>query len=561
MKNILRITASVIITLLVVASCQPRYIILPIPNDPAGEETTITEISSVDELRAFLERGGNGKANVRYLVIDPTTEDLPITVNGTKEIGGALQVGNASSSSAYSINLLAATEEQVNESTAVFYVPSGSEMNLSNLNATISEEAVSKVSALVEVDTGNISLSGVSINVPETVTTAEFSTIKATGNTTSANISISSSENISVFIPDDNNDESLKNEIEESGTEVATPYDVYSLDDIENNLAEYGKARLTDNLMIKYTAASSLPIPENTPDSTEYIIDLNMNTLTIDAPAAIVFENQNVKFLNGNIEMPLTSVSYPPQQAIELKENATVTLDKVYFHTPMTGILVYENAASLNIINNSTIAFDGAYGISTNAEIAREGISITIKDSHIIGSENGGYVGILFNINGKLDISNSEIQSTQQGVIARGGNIIIRDNSYIHVTGAASLADEEYHLTGYWGSGNAVPCGALVVGNYTETEYEWPTKVTVENSRIQMDINAGKNDKSCTVYIAQPESSLMPGVDRSAELIIDDEDIINEIFSKESYRNPAEAKLCGFTLNEWIENDNQYPGI
>lgn len=560
MKNILRITASVIITLLVVASCQPRYIILPIPNDPAGEETTITEISSVDELRAFLERGGNGKAKVRYLVIDPTTEVLPITVNGTKEIGGALQVGNASSSSTYSINLLAATEEQVNESTAVFYVPSGSEMNLSNLNATISEEAVSKVSALVKVDTGNISLSGVSINVPETVTTAEFSTIKATGNTTSANISISSSENISVFIPDDNNDESLKNEIEESGTEVATPYDVYSLDDIENNLAEYGKARLTDNLMIKYTAASSLPIPENTPDSTEYIIDLNMNTLTIDAPAAIVFENQNVKFLNGNIEMPLTSVSYPPQQAIELKENATVTLDKVYFHTPMTGILVYENAASLNIINNSTIAFDGAYGISTNAAEERENISIVIKDSKVIGAETGGYVGLLFNINGKLDISNSTIQSTQQGVIARGGNVTINNNSYIHVTGSAPLSEKEYFLSGYWDTGNSVPCAALVVGNYTANSYAWPTVVTVENSKIRMDIKAGNNDKSCTVYIAQPESNLMPDVDRSVNLIIEDEDIIKEIFGKQSYRNPEETKLRGYTLKTWIENNNQYPG-
>lgn len=560
MKNILRFIVGATITLLVAVSCQPRYVILPIPSDPAGEEATITDINSVAELRSFLEKSGNGKANVKSLVIDPTVESLPITVNGIKEIEGSLQVGNTSSSSAYSINLLADTGGQTNVPTAVFHVPAGATMNLNNLSATISEEAVSSVSALIEVDTGNISLDNVSITVPDSVNTTQFSTIKTMENTKSDNISISDSDNVSVFIPENNTDESLKEEIESNGTEVATPYDVYSLEDIKNNLTEYGKVRLTDDLLIKYTESAILPIPGNTSDSNEHIIDLNNHTLTIDAPAAIVFENQNVKFLNGNIEMPLTGVSYPPQQAMELKENAKVTLDNVYFHTPMTGFLVFENASSLNVINDSTIAFDGAYGISTNAAEERENISIVIKDSKVIGAETGGYVGLLFNINGKLDISNSTIQSTQQGVIARGGNVTINNNSYIHVTGSAPLSEKEYFLSGYWGTGNSVPCAALVVGNYTANSYAWPTVVTVENSKIRMDIKAGNNDKSCTVYIAQPESNLMPDVDRSVNLIIEDEDIIKEIFEKQSYRNPEETKLRGYTLKTWIENNNQYPG-
>ena len=188
MKKNIHFIVGALVMLLIVTSCQPRYVIIPIPSRPSAGETT--SINNISELRIFLEKSGNGKAIVDRLIIDPTIESLPITVNGIKEIEGSLQVGNTSSSSAYSINLLADTGGQTNVPTAVFRVPAGATMNLNNLSATISEEAVSSVSALIEVDTGNISLDNVSITVPDSVTTTQFSTIKATANTKSNNISI-----------------------------------------------------------------------------------------------------------------------------------------------------------------------------------------------------------------------------------------------------------------------------------------------------------------------------------------------------------------------------------
>ena len=495
MKNILRFIVGATITLLVAVSCQPRYVILPIPSDPAGEEATITDINSVAELRSFLEKSGNGKANVKSLVIDPTVENLPITIKGSKEIGGSIQIGKATpGNTSLSINLLADTEEQANELSAVFYVPSGAEMNLSNLNASITEEAVSKVSALVEVDTGNITLSNVSISVPDTVNTAEFSTIKATENTTSANISISSSENISVFIPEDNNDESLKNEIEESGTEVATPYDVYSLEDIQNNLAEYGKARLTADLSI------TSEVFNLTPDTTEFenlLLDHNSNNLAFSS--------------------------------ISIASNAHLTFTNVDYHASHTGIFLSEKGNAAFTAVDSEIISDGGYGVGTNAKNSPITSYIALSNTIVRTDDPSGTAGILFNSKGTLNITaGSEIEGSQQAVVARGGNITISD-SKLYCNGGFSVSnDTQYRYDTDWGTGNDVPYATLVVGNrYASDSYDYPTTCTVSNTEITMKINEG-NSKATRVYISSDD-------DNTVTLNIDNSELATNIETGKHY--------------------------
>ena len=527
MKKIIHFIVGALVMLLIVTSCQPRYVIIPIPSRPSAGETT--SINNISELRIFLEKSGNGKAIVDRLIIDPTVESLPITVNGIKEIEGSLQVGNTSSSSAYSINLLADTGGQTNVPTAVFRVPAGATMNLNNLSATISEEAVSSVSALIEVDTGNISLDNVSITVPDSVTTTQFSTIKATANTKSNNISISSSENVSVFIPENNTDESLKEEIESSGTEIATPYDVYSLENIQNNLAKYGKARLTADLLISQQEKVWLMVEEALSEK-EYIVDLNNHTLSIDSNSIVsINENMNLCIKDGNLIITRQDNSKVEDAALEVYPNSTLTFDCVnYTAKGHTCIMADADNATINI-DNSTLT--GSYfALSTNAaaESLPQNLVINIRNnSKLIASENAQSCAVLFNINGTINIADSYLEGNVQALVLRGGNctltnsILVSNNTNNEVDVFKNFEDNT------WVSSNGVPYAVLVIGNYSNS-YDYTTTCKIDE-KTSLTMKKGTNTELTKVFIA-------------------------------SYNNKDVKLYCPVSLGTEIKGNNDYRG-
>ena len=522
MKKIINFIAGALITLLIVTSCQPRYVIIPIPSKPSAGETT--SINNVAELRAFLEKSGTGKAIVSNLVINPDTDELPITVNGTKEIEGSLYVGNISS---YAVNISANTQEP-DATTAVFHVPAGATMNLNNLSATISEEAVSSVSALIEVDTGNISLDNVSITVPDSVTTTQFSTIKATASTKSNNISISSSENVSVFIPENNTDESLKEEIESSGTAIATPYDSYSADEIMSNLTEYGKARLVKDLSITSEVFNLTPA-----DSTEFetlILDLNKhdlsikNTLTNTSSSVLT----DLEIMNGSMTVNITSNNLAVS-CISIASDVHLTFTNVDYHASHTGIFLSEYGNASFTAIDSEIISDGGYGIGTNAKNSPITSYIDLSNTIVRTDDPSGTAGILFNSKGTLKITNdSEIEGSQQAVVGRGGDITISD-SKLFCNGGFVVSDEtQYRYTTDWGQGNDVPYATLVVGNRSDSDaYDYPTTCTVSNTEITMKINEG-NSKATRVYISSDD-------DNTVTLNIDNSELATNIETGKHY--------------------------
>lgn len=512
--------------LLIVTSCQPRYVIIPIPSNPSAGETT--SIKNISELRIFLEKSGNGKAIVNSLIIDPTVENLPITVNGIKEIEGSLQVGNTPSSSAYSINLLADTGEQTNVPTAVFYVPAGAAMNLNNLSATISEEAVSSVSALIEVDTGNISLDNVSITVPDSVNTTQFSTIKTTENTKSDNISISDSDNVSVFIPENNTDESLKEEIESNGTAIATPYDSYSADEIISNLTEYGKARLVEDLSITSEVFNLTPA-----DSTEFetlILDLNKHNLSIkntltDTSSSVLTD---LEIMNGNMTVNITSNNLAAS-CISIASDAHLTFTNVDYHASHTGIFLSEDGTASFTATDSEIISDGGYGIGTNAQNSPITSYVDLSNTIVRTDDPSGTAGILFNSKGTLKITNgSEIEGSQQAVVGRGGDITISDSKLFCNGGFVVSNETQYRYTSDWGQGNDVPYATLVVGNRSASDaYDYPTTCTVSNTEITMEINEG-NSKATQIYISSDD-------DNTVTLKIDNNELAANIETGKHY--------------------------
>ena len=522
MKKIIHFIVGALVMLLIVTSCQPRYVIIPIPSRPSAGETT--SINNVAELRAFLEKSGTGKAIVSNLAINPDTDELPITVNGTKEIEGSLYVGNISS---YAVNISANTQEP-DATTAVFHVPAGATMNLNNLSATISEEAVSSVSALIEVGTGNIALNNVSITVPDSVNTTQFSTIKATENTKSDNISISTSENVSVFIPENNTDESLKEEIESSGTAIATPYDSYSADEIMSNLTEYGKARLVKDLSITSEVFNLTPA-----DSTEFetlILDLNKhdlsikNTLTNTSSSVLT----DLEIMNGSMTVNITSNNLAVS-CISIASDVHLTFTNVDYHASHTGIFLSEYGNASFTAIDSEIISDGGYGIGTNAKNSPITSYIDLSNTIVRTDDPSGTAGILFNSKGTLKITNdSEIEGSQQAVVGRGGDITISD-SKLFCNGGFVVSDEtQYRYTTDWGQGNDVPYATLVVGNRSDSDaYDYPTTCTVSNTEITMKINEG-NSKATRVYISSDD-------DNTVTLNIDNSELATNIETGKHY--------------------------
>ena len=67
-------------------------------------------------------------------------------------------------------------------------------------------------------------------------------------------------------------------------------------------------------------------------------------------------------------------------------------------------------------------------------------------------------------------------------------------NSKISTTG--KFKNDISYLTGNWGSGNEIPCGALVLGNRSTNAYQYATKCTLEGTTLQ----AGNGVRTLYVY-------------------------------------------------------------
>ena len=82
-----------ILLMLIIPSCY-EYIFIPINGSNSPGENSVTTITDIDALRAFMEQSGSGKAYLN-IKINVAEEDLPIYVNGTKETYGYIEIDAA----------------------------------------------------------------------------------------------------------------------------------------------------------------------------------------------------------------------------------------------------------------------------------------------------------------------------------------------------------------------------------------------------------------------------------------------------------------------------------
>ena len=245
----------------------------------------------------------------------------------------------------------------------------------------------------------------------------------------------------------------------------------------------------------------------------ELVIDLNQHTLAFDTIATGTSEDgtsvANLTIKNGTL---YGQTLYNEEDkvdctrgSISVYSECTVELSNVRYYTEATALYVCGLGATANVVNGTVIHAIG-FCIGTNASgPENHGVIINVSGSSLYADEivNGAQAAILFNVPGNLNITDSTIQGYCQGVIVRGGTAVIQGseivNTMVDQSPVFTFADDAN-----WGSGNYLPNGGLVIGNKNPNSYQYPSDVSLTDTKITCD--GKKASYSPAIYAYSNES-------------------------------------------------------
>ena len=224
----------------------------------------------------------------------------------------------------------------------------------------------------------------------------------------------------------------------------------------------------------------------------EKVIDLDGHTLKVTMPGKTglpVTQGSKITIKNGTI-ISKSDSSFASLGVYndESYTGGELTLDCVNLEAKTTAIAISSKDSTVNIINSTIKA--GSTAIGTNAALGEKvtNVNINIDNSKIItdGSSDtaGTYdsMAMLVSVNANVNIkNNSHIEGTKQSLIVRGGNVTISDSTIAH---SHTYSGNELYEDGNWGSGNAVPYSAIVVGDTSATSYNYDATLTLNNVKF-----------------------------------------------------------------------------
>lgn len=219
-------------------------------------------------------------------------------------------------------------------------------------------------------------------------------------------------------------------------------------------------------------------------------IDLNGKTLSGTkgsyADLVVVADGASVKFMNGSIvARENTSTMH---QGLKANNGGAITLEGVKmdgFGYSVTALKDAKITVKNSVINSIWL------GVSTNATVkdgepAFSNPTITLENSEFYGE-----APIMFNVPGTLTLNNVKAAGLWQGLIVRGGTAVVTDSeiSQIYKVGEndcdkAPAEAAQLYLTSTWRDGNNLPLAALIMGNRGDGAYNYPTNVTLNNTKI-----------------------------------------------------------------------------
>lgn len=281
--------------------------------------------------------------------------------------------------------------------------------------------------------------------------------------------------------------------------EDVTYTDVSTTDELLNALShtEPGQGvRLTTDIAVN----TEFPLSPNAPT----IINLDGHKLSTAPSFFTSIENdEELVVRNGNFEL---SGARPNNPTLSVHSGGSLVLENVdYTAHNATAIYPKGDAASVKIIN-SNIVSDG-FALSTNANaVENYGVSIEIVNSTLTTTSDNYYCTVMVNIPCNLSIDNSNINGRIQALVLRGGNTVIK-NSVITNSVVSSIYDGlSKFYTSPWLSGNNVAIAAVTVGNYKAKAYQYPTNVTIENSKITSEHRDNPEIQVPAIFISGNET-------------------------------------------------------
>lgn len=209
------------------------------------------------------------------------------------------------------------------------------------------------------------------------------------------------------------------------------------------------------------------------------------NVMNVSDGAALTIQNGVISndFALGTNEVTIA--------AFVTGNHGSIEIEHVEFTTVATGAMIKEGAQQANLtIRNSTIrSTKNGYAVGTNASSSTSDVVVTLENS-TLKSDYG--CAVLFNINGKIKVSGSDIIGGNQGLILRGGTGILSD-SYVSLNCIEQNASQyaNFMHNRDWASGSNVPFAAITAGN-RGAGYEYPTYLTLDNCEVK---SIGENAK------------------------------------------------------------------
>ena len=222
--------------------------------------------------------------------------------------------------------------------------------------------------------------------------------------------------------------------------------------------------------------------------SGSHVIDLAGSELAIkdfDANVMNVSDGAALTIQNGVISNDFTlGTNEETIAAFVTGNHGSIEIENVEFTTVATGAMIKEGAQNANLtIRNSTIrSSNNGYAVGTNASSSTSDVVVTLENS-TLKSDYG--CAVLFNIDGTINVSGSDIIGGNQGLILRGGTGILSDSDVsLNCIEQNASQYETFMHNSNWGSGSNVPFAAITAGN-RGTGYEYSTDLTLENCEVK----------------------------------------------------------------------------
>ena len=510
MKKLTVIALSAII-LMATACTQYIYVPSDIWGGGGSGSSNATSVSTVTDLIGAIQSARSGDRIRMDISTDDTetpSSTFPIAVDKNVTLEGGFEY--KSSSGAYAV-LRAAADDTVTAPAAgitLFKIADTANVRIESLTVALDSTTAAEVASVISVDKGKLSVDSYSVVVPEE--TAAPAAIALGENATAETLVITDSKDVQITI--DENNENIPEISAGLPQEVTTPNDAATYDEFIAELTETGTVRLTAD--INETLAATFTFPES---HSTYAINLNGKTLSITGPGSItVPAGATLDLKNGTFNLTMNDTTNGTKANLCGDNDATISLDHVKYTGSHSAL--YPNANHVTIsITDSTVTAKGVYGVSTNAKTpVVEGEKIYITRSTVQAvAENGDSTGVLINVPGILEITDSAISGGRQGVVVRGGTATITGST---IESTAAFAGNPSFNNGFWTSGNEVAFAALCVGSYTEKDYAYPSVVTVTDT----DIILGETDRTdasrIAVGCAIQENNVDLKLDRQADV-------------------------------------------